>query len=76
MADSTNAMMVMMVIKVIMRIIMMVRVKSKRQPKPPVGAQLIVILGEFLFSHCEARCPVCLAPVGGGPCLESLLHLV
>ena len=50
----------------ILRMIMMVRVKSKQQPKPPVGAQLIVIPGEFLFSHCEARCPVCLAPVEGG----------
>ena len=40
-------------------------IQAKRQPKPPVGAQLIVIPGEFLFSHCEARCPVCLAPVEG-----------
>ena len=60
-----------MAMMVIIRMIMMVRVKSKRQPKPPVGAQLIVIPGEFLFSHCEARCPVCLAPVEGGPCLFS-----
>ena len=60
-----------MAMMVIIRMIMMVRVKSKRQPKPPVGAQFIVIPSEFLFSHCEARCPVCLAPVGGGPCLFS-----
>ena len=63
--------MMVMAMMMILRMIMMVRVKSKRQLKPPVGAQLIVIPGEFLFSHCEARCPVCLAPVEGGPCLFS-----
>ena len=63
--------MMVMAMMTIIRMIMMVRGKSKRQPKPPVGAQLIVIPDEFLFSHCEARCPVCLAPVGGGPCLFS-----